>query len=191
MTNIFKILADDVVEDEMDAIPKRLCDVKAYVYLAEGDLDRFARPSTDDLPYGDITLMMTWDTYHNVNVGSRPVIIVGGKIDWAEDVDHIVNMGEFDTKVGDEIFDRKVAVIVTTTDMLGGLRDAFGFIIDGVEEIAVGGHPLGSTKNIDAILKEQEFMLTSSPARRWENCLPEPIPLVRQQAIPPPEYQVN
>jgi hypothetical protein len=190
MTHICKIIADDIDEDEMDAIPKKLVDVKAYVYLAEGE-ERFARPSTDDLPYGDITLVMTWDTYHNVNVGSRPVVIVGGKHDWTEDVDHIVNMAEFDIKVGNEIFDRKVAVIVTTIDMLGGLRDAFGFIVDEVEEITVGGQPLGSTKNIDAILKEQEFMLTSSPARRWENCPPKPIPLVRQQAIPPPEYQVN
>ena len=187
MTNIFKILADDVEEDEM---AKRLFDVKAYVYLAEGE-ERFARPSTDDLPYGDIALMMTWDTYHNVNVGSRPVIIVGGKLDWAEDVDHIVKMGDFETKVDDQIYDRKVAVIVTTSDMLGGLRDAFGFIVDGIEEITVGGQPLGSTKNMDSIIKEQEFVLTSSPARRWENRLPEPIPLVRQQAIPPPEYQVN
>lgn len=189
MTNIFKILADDIDEDEMDAIPKNLLvDVKAYVYLAE-DQERFARPSTDDLPYGDIRLMMTWDTYHNVDSGSRPVVIVGGKNDWAEDVDHVVNMGEFIFQLNDQLLDRKLAVIVTTADMLGGLRDAFGFIVDEVEEITVGGQPLGSTKNMDAILKEQEFVLTSSPARRWENCLPEPIPLVRQQAIPPPEYQ--
>lgn len=179
MPNIFNILADDVDSEVVMSEAKPLFDVKAYVFALD---QHWATPTAIPLAPQGALYMMTWATYHAL-VGRNPTlqtstIVVGGKLDWSEDVHHFPNMAAFG-KNADALLDRPIRVLVTNDDMVTGLRDAFGFILGDLE--VHPGEPTDRPIDVGTALQKQEFEQVDDMT--WTTPLPAPIPLTRQTAI--------
>lgn len=185
--NIFKILADDV-DDEVDCMdqsePRPLFDVKGYIFTTP-DGKNWGTPEAIPLATHDTLYMMTWDTYHTL-VDRHPIlqtnaIIVGGKADWAEDVHHFSSMEAFG-KESNDLMDNPIRVLITSSEMVDGLRSAFEFIL-GDLEMCHGVTPQGTDQpDLEATLTKQEFERADGDTC-WTTTLPTPIPLTRQTAI--------